>query len=130
MKEQVTFSTEEVQRYCDLTARQLQWWDERKVISPVKKTGHRRQYSLDNLFVVAVIADLKRAGLSLQAVRRLLKKLDLGARYAITDGKRITAASTDEQVIAELKSATRGSFLIDLGEIRRGVLGIVASKAA
>ncbi len=41
-----SFSSEEVATLARVTARQLQWWDERGVVSP-EHQGHRRRYRLE-----------------------------------------------------------------------------------
>ena len=40
-----TFSSLEVSRLTGVSLRQLQWWDEQGVVSPVQR-GHRRLYQL------------------------------------------------------------------------------------
>ena len=60
-----TYTTREVAAMTGLTARQLQWWDARKIIKPSVAT-HRteaggyteRRYSPVDLFELAVLADL------------------------------------------------------------------------
>src|SRR5512140_687976 len=95
------FSSEEVAVLARVTPRQLQWWDERGVVSP-QHQGHRRRYRLEELIEVTVIAELRTKGFSLQKIRRVLRFLqrELGRRLAdvlrassdyhlLTDGKNI-----------------------------------------
>ena len=51
------FSSQEVIALTGVTARQLQWWDERGVVKP-ERVGHRRLYSMQNLTEMAVICEL------------------------------------------------------------------------
>jgi len=37
------YNSSEVARICGVTLRQLQWWDERHVVSP-RQDGHKRVY--------------------------------------------------------------------------------------
>ena len=61
---QDSFSSQEVIALTGVTARQLQWWDERGVVKP-QRVGHRRVYSMQNLTEMAVICELRRKGFSL-----------------------------------------------------------------
>ena len=42
------FTSREVIALTGITARQLQWWDERGVVKP-EREGHRRLYSMNHL---------------------------------------------------------------------------------
>ena len=69
------FTSREVIALTGITARQLQWWDERGVVRP-ERAGHRRLYSIQHLTEVAVICELRRKGFSLQGVRKVMRFLD------------------------------------------------------
>ena len=56
------YTSAEVIGLTGISARQLQWWDERKVVVPARE-GHRRLYSLDDVTEIAVICDLRTARL-------------------------------------------------------------------
>src|SRR5271168_4708772 len=96
-----TFSSSDVSRIAEVSLRQLQWWDERKVVSP-RHEGHRRVYLPAEVIEITVIAELRRKGFSLQKIRRVLRFLqrEMGRRLAevlqassqlhlVTDGKSI-----------------------------------------
>src|SRR3954447_24325105 len=70
-----SYSSNEVIELTGITARQLQWWDERGLVVP-RKQGHRRLYSLDDIAEIAVICDLRRRRFSLQGVRAVVKFLN------------------------------------------------------
>jgi len=59
-----TYSSREVARIGGVSLRQLQWWDERKVVSP-RHEGHRRVYFAAEVIEITVIAELRRKGFSL-----------------------------------------------------------------
>ena len=95
------FTSVDVARMCGVSLRQLQWWDERSVVSP-RQDGHRRVYLPQEVLEVSVIAELRRKGFSLQKIRRVLRFLqkDMGKRlsdalagnseiHLLTDGKSI-----------------------------------------
>jgi len=69
------FTSQQVIQSTGITARQLQWWDERGVVKPDRE-GHRRLYSMNQLSEIAVICQLRRKGFSLQGVRKVMRFLD------------------------------------------------------
>jgi hypothetical protein len=52
------FTSSDVARISGVSLRQLQWWDERSVVSP-RQDGHRRVYAPDEVVEVSVIAALR-----------------------------------------------------------------------
>lgn len=111
------FTSSQVIVLTGITARQLQWWDERGIVVP-QREGRRRLYTLDDVTEVAVICALRRKGFPLQRVRRIMRFLqkEFGRRLAaavssgseyhlLTDGKRIYVENTQSQVIDILKNS-------------------------
>src|SRR5215469_9229540 len=93
------FNSTDVARICGVSLRQLQWWDERNVVSP-RQDGHKRIYAREEVVEISVIAELRRKGFSLQKIRRVLRFLqkEMGKRlndalasssdvHLLTDGK-------------------------------------------
>src|ERR1700679_2676254 len=76
-----TFASSDVSRIAQVSLRQLQWWDERKVVSP-RHEGHKRVYQSEEVIEITVIAELRRKGFSLQKIRRVLRFLqrEMGKR--------------------------------------------------
>src|SRR5450432_4845339 len=70
-----SFTSQDVIALTGITARQLQWWDERGVVK-AKREGHRRLYSMNHLTEIVVICELRRKGFSLQGVRKVMRFLD------------------------------------------------------
>ena len=77
-----TYSSREVAAMTGLTARQLQWWDAKRLftshIAPRRtdRGGYtERRYSPVDLLELLVLADLRRQGLSVAQLRRLLLTL-------------------------------------------------------
>ena len=112
-----SFTSAEVIELTGITARQLQWWDERKIVVPQRR-GRNREYSLDDLAEVAVICELRRKGFSLQRVRQVMRYLqrELGKRlvetvtsgseyHLLTDGKRIYLENSERQIVDLLKNS-------------------------
>ena len=59
--EALQFGSGDVCQLAGVTFRQLQWWDERKIISPGQQ-GHRRLYAVSDAIGMMVIAELRRKG--------------------------------------------------------------------
>src|SRR6266850_3610683 len=119
-----TYSSVEVSSIAAVSLRQLQWWDERKVVSP-RHEGHRRVYDPAEVIEITVIAELRRKGFSLQKIRRVLRFLqrEMGKRLAevvqsnsdlhlVTDGKSIYLEEKQERIIDILKNAKQPMFLV------------------
>ena len=119
-----TYSSSEVSNIAEVSLRQLQWWDERKVVSP-RHEGHRRVYFAAEVVEITVIAELRRKGFSLQKIRRVLRFLqrEMGKRLAevlgaesdlhlVTDGKSIFLEDSHDRIIDILKNARQPMFLV------------------
>lgn len=118
-----TSTSADVARLASVSLRQLQWWDEQKVVSP-RHEGHRRIYSPAEVVEITVIAELRRKGFSLQKIRRVLRFLqrEMGKRlsdvfsgadmHLLTDGKSIYLEDSEKRVIDLLKNAKQPMFLV------------------
>ena len=120
----VTYASSEVTRITRVSLRQLQWWDEKHVVSP-RHQGHRRMYTAEEVLEVTVISELRRKGFSLQKLRRVLRFLQKGMDrrlsevlagnsdlHLLTDGKSIFLEDRQERVIDILKNARQPMFLV------------------
>jgi len=115
-----------------LSARQLQWWDSRKLIKP-SIASHRteaggfteRRYSPVDLFELVVLADLRRRGLSLTKMRLLIETLRRrfgvrlfdaigggGAITLFTDGTDVYARTETGQFFNLLRAPTQPMLMI------------------
>jgi DNA-binding transcriptional MerR regulator len=82
MKLKKLYSSREVAQLTGLSARQLQWWDRRKLFSPAippqrTEAGGftERRYTPIELLELMVLADLRRKGFSVARIRKLLQVL-------------------------------------------------------
>ena len=118
------YNSSDVARICGVSLRQLQWWDERNVVSP-RQDGHKRIYMAEEVVEISVIAELRRKGFSLQKIRRVLRFLqkDMGKRlsealagsadvHLLTDGKSIFLEEAPNRIIDLLKNARQPMFLV------------------
>ena len=127
------YTSKQVMALTGISARQLQWWDERGIVVPARH-GHSRLYSREDLAEVAVITELRRRGFPLQRVRKVLRFLqrELGRRlfetvsgsseyHLLTDGQRIYLENSAQQVIDILKNARQPMFAICLSDTVRQI---------
>lgn len=126
------YSSREVAAITGLSARQLQWWDARKLLKP-SIASHRteaggfteRRYSPVDLFELVVLADLRRSGLSLAKLRVLLDTLRRrfgirlfdaigggGAITLLTDGRDIYARTEKGQFFNLLRAPTQPLLVV------------------
>jgi|TARA_B100000315_G_scaffold220610_2_gene223449 DNA-binding transcriptional MerR regulator len=129
-----TYSSREVAALTGLSARQLQWWDAKKVLAPTV-ASHRtaaggfteRRYSPVELYELLVLADLRRRGFSVHRIRELLRTLkrQFGVRLydtirgggdvtLLTDGREIYARTSKGEFFNLLREP--GQPLLVLGE--------------
>jgi DNA-binding transcriptional MerR regulator len=105
------YTSREVAALTGLTARQLQWWDSRRVFTAALAT-HRteaggfteRRYTTLDVLELQVLADLRRRGFSIPRLRRLLTALRdiFGIRLyeAIGEGGPMTLFLSGDQLYA------------------------------
>ncbi|MBI4266505.1 MAG: MerR family transcriptional regulator [Acidobacteria bacterium] len=105
------YTSREVAALTGLTARQLQWWDARRLFRPAV-APHRtdaggfteRRYTPLDVLELQVLADLRRRGFSIPRLRRLLAALRevFGVRLyeAIGDGGPMTLFIGGDQLYA------------------------------
>jgi len=137
------FPSHDVIALTGITARQLQWWDERGVVKP-KRQGHRRLYSMQNLTELAVICELRRKGFSLQGVRKVMRFLeqecgkglaDIVSRtsdvHLLTDGTRLYLETSARQIVDILKNSDQPILGVCLSDTVRQVRAeVVARKSS
>jgi DNA-binding transcriptional MerR regulator len=137
------FPSQEVIALTGVTARQLQWWDERGVVKP-EREGHRRLYSMQNVLEMAVICELRRKGFSLQGVRNVMRFLQrefgkglgeiVGRNsdvHLLTDGTHLYLETSARQIVDILKNSKQPILGICLSDAVRQVRAeVVARKAS
>jgi DNA-binding transcriptional MerR regulator len=134
------YNSSEVARICGVSLRQLQWWDERHVVSP-RQNGHKRVYMPEEVLEISVIAELRRKKFSLQKIRRVLRFLqkDMGKRlsdalsassdiHLLTDGKSIYLEDAPDRIVDLLKNARQPMFLVSVSDQVRRLTGIGGRK--
>ena len=123
-----SFSTSDVLDLTGVTARQLQWWDERRIVVPARD-GRNRVYSAADLVDILVIGQLRQRSISLVQVRRVLRLLRTELRMRLSDlvagsreyhlllaGKRIFLETDSKQIIELLRNTMQPMLLISLSD--------------
>lgn len=120
-----TYNGSQVSGIARVSLRQLQWWDERKIVSPAHE-GHKRLYSRQETIEISIIAELRRKGFSLQKIRRVLRFMqrELGKRLGdvgaglqlLTDGKSIYMEDEHERIIDLLNESDQPMFVISVSD--------------
>jgi DNA-binding transcriptional MerR regulator len=137
---QQPFTSRDVVALTGITPRQLQWWDERRIVVPARK-GRRRLYSMEDLAEVAVICQLRRRGFSLQRVRKVMRFLqrEFSKRLAetvsgaseyhlLTDGKTLYLETSPRQIVDILENARQPMLTICLSDTVRQVRADIRNR--
>jgi DNA-binding transcriptional MerR regulator len=127
------FFSKDVAQIVGISLRQLQWWDERKVVSP-RQQDHRRVYSYLQVLEIFTVAAFRRKGISLQRIRRVVRSLrrELGKRvneslayqptlYVLTDGKSVHLEEQPAPILSRLSDARTGMYLVCLSDQIRAI---------
>jgi DNA-binding transcriptional MerR regulator len=125
------FSTRDVLDLTGVTARQLQWWDERRIVVP-QREGRNRLYSASDLVDILVIGQLRQRSISLAQVRRVLRLLRNELHMRLSDlvtgnreyhlllaGKRMFLETDSKQIIELLRNTMQPMLLISLTDAIR-----------
>jgi DNA-binding transcriptional MerR regulator len=130
-----TYSAREVAAMTGLSARQLQWWDSRRLFASAiasKRTAAggftERRYTPVDLLELMVLADLRRQGLSIARIRLLLETLrdkfgirlfdaigGAGTITLLTDGKEIYARMADGEFVNLLRAPDQPLLVVGDG---------------
>jgi DNA-binding transcriptional MerR regulator len=132
--EEPVLRTNEIARIFGISLRQLQWWDERKIISPVHE-GHSRLYSEQDAIEVAIVSELRNKGLSLQAIRRVwrltatkiirLLKSPVVDLWLLVPGnpRQAPLIENDAESVAVILVAQRGAmYVVSISEQRQKLI--------
>ena len=115
MKLKQSYSAREVTALTGLSARQLQWWDSRRLFSATVASRRtlaggftERRYSPVELYELLALADLRHRGFSVQKIRRILKALSqrFGVRLydALGEGGKVTLLTDGREIYARTES--------------------------
>ena len=127
MKLKQSYSAREVASLTGLTARQLQWWDTRQLLSATvasRRTSAggftERRYSPLELYELIALADLRRRGFSVQKIRTVLATLEeqFGVRLydALGDSGKVTLLTDGREIFARTQTGEFYNLLRSPGQ--------------
>ena len=117
----------DVARLSGVSLRQLQWWDERKLVSP-RIEDHRRLYTSEQVLEILIVAALRRKGLSLQKLRKVLRLVRRELRhrgsilvaksksYLVTDCNSVFVDDQPENVLNRIVEARKPMYVVCLSD--------------
>ena len=126
-----TFSTEDVQRIVGLTAKQLEYWDRLRLVSPRKEEGNRF-YDFRDLIGLRTVKQLVEEGVPANRLRRSLAVLREKLAHVHTPLAELRVLSDGKDVVIESQGARleplSGQFVLnfetrELGEKVRVMAG-------
>ncbi len=138
------FTTQQVAQLTEVGRGTLAYWDRSGFLSPSlangRGIGSPRLYTFQDLVAIRVAYQFRRRGISLQALRRVVRFLQdrhttcpLAERYLVTDGEDVYTAEGDN-VVSLLRQPGQEClfFVMDLNQIVVGLTDTVATlqKAA
>lgn len=114
-------NTIEVARIANVTERQLQHWDERKIVSPPHKS-HCRLYNASTLFDALMVGRLRSKGLSLRRAESVVKHPNKGwkeqTNYMVILPNSLRFCHHPEMVAHVLNIEDGPGYVINLNELR------------
>lgn len=127
MKLKQSYSAREVASLTGLTARQLQWWDSRQLLSATVASRRttaggftERRYSPLELYELIALADLRRRGFSVQKIRTVLATLEeqFGVRLydALGDSGKVTLLTDGREIFARTQTGEFYNLLRSPGQ--------------
>jgi len=133
ISEEPVYFTGDVTRIAGVTLHQLRWLDERQIVSP-RKEGHRSKYAPQQVLEVLTVSSLRKKGLSLQRIRRVLRLLrrEWGQYsaamaagpeklYLVTNGDSIHLEAQAEGILDRLAGAKTAMYLVCLSDLSRAI---------
>jgi len=134
------FSSMAAARLAKITYRQLDHWAATGLVAPSLAparpgTGNRRRYSFTDVVVMRTAGELRRAGVSLQGIRKVvgeLKRLGDGSELSqarlIVDGNDVVVVVDERTVLSVLRQPGQGALrlVLDLGGVLRELREVAA----
>lgn len=130
------FTPGEVQRLCGISYRQLQYWDRTGFIPPsYRRRGKYRLYTFANLVLVDVATKVRKANVSIQRLRRIMRKVKdllprvqwpLSSTVFLIEGERPLVFSGEVLGVAQGPEAV----LICADDLRKRVIAMFGEEEA
>lgn len=125
------YSSLDVAGLTSVSLRQLQWWDEQGVVTPMQK-GRRRLYNSTEVLLVGIIVNLRQKKLSLQKIRRVvdalkgdesIAKLVVGPStsdvYLLTDGEQVSLHDSAQEILDMQVASSTAMTVVSVSDVLR-----------
>lgn len=129
MAESRTFRTSEVAERAGVTLDQLRWWDESGLVTPTGRARREngrltlREYTFTEAVMAALLGDLRRRGVSLFKLRRLVHSGysdELASKsFLVVNGKIAAFADTADEAIKAAVNLRKAIMLVSLNDLRQ-----------
>jgi DNA-binding transcriptional MerR regulator len=126
------YSSHQAAALAQISYRQLDCWARRRLVEPslaaATGQGSRRRYSFADVVALRTVAELQRAGVSLQALRQVveeLRRLDAGVSLAtvrlVVDGNDVLLLNDQAEVLSMLARPGQAVLraVVDVGQVVR-----------
>src|SRR3990172_9811905 len=121
------FQSREVREIVGLTRRQMQYWDQTRLVTPAQRTqgGHAR-YTFEDLVAYKTAKKLLDAGVSLQRIRKVLVRLQEILPTIKKPLVELTLVATGDVVLVfyedtAFEAITGQEWLLDISDVHREV---------
>ena len=104
---------------CGITRRQLQWWVALGLIGHGRSDHRSWAFDDGQVLTIALIAELRRRGVSLHRVRHMPRLLPIAGEFLVTDGRRgVTWCGDPSEAITAAKRAPRPVLVVSIADLR------------
>lgn len=109
-------TTDDLCRAIGATPRQVQWWCEAGILRPAF-VSHSRAFDQEQVLRAALVKELRRKGVSLQRIRKIVAKKPEGDFLVITPRSRLWCSKQD--VLSTVAGAACACLVVSLEDLRR-----------
>ncbi|KGR74109.1 MerR family transcriptional regulator [Ureibacillus sinduriensis] len=107
-----------VMQLTELTARQIRYYEEHKLIEPARSEGNRRMFSLDDVDALLEIRELLDQGINMAGIKKVFD-MRVNSSHVISSNK---MAISDSELRAILREEMQQAQIMQKASIRQGDL--------
>ena len=111
-------TTNELCRRCRITHREIQWWSDRGIIRCRRTDLGYRDFDDTQTVTVAIVAHLRRRGVSLSRIRKLRIGQPKG-EYLVLHGAAAHLWCSEHELIPCVASCPGGCLVVSVEDLRR-----------
>lgn len=106
-----------VMKLTELSARQIRYYEEHKLIEPAKSEGNRRMFSLDDVDALLEIRDLLNQGINIAGVKKVF---DMRKKSVVKSTNKVSIS--DAELRAILREEIQQAQIMEKVSLRNGDL--------